>query len=120
MEKSELGISEGNLVAIGAATFLLLFLIDINLGGTIERIIYFLGIPIATGYAFSVIGKDVDEEKDKTIGNALMYVIGALVIVLFINGSIQERKIIKACDRGNQDACEALEYSREQFEDYRE
>jgi hypothetical protein len=46
--------------------------------------------------------------------------IGALIIALLINGSIHERKTIKACSAGNQDACEALEYSREQREDYRE
>lgn len=120
MEKENSGISEGNLVAIGVATFLLLLLVDIHLDGTVERILYFLGIPIATGYIFSVVGKNVDKERDKTIGSTLVYVIGALVIALFINGFIQESRMIKACDRGNQDACEALEYSREQAEYYRE
>ena len=120
MDKNNSGISEGNLVAIGIATLLLLSLIDINLAGTLERVLYFFGIPVATGYIFSVIGKDLDEEKDQAVANAMIYVIGALIIALFINGSIHEKKTMDACSEGNQDACEALEYSREQREDYRE
>lgn len=116
MEKNELGISEGNLIAIGVATFLLLFFVNINLDGTIERILYFFGIPIATGYIFSVIGKDLNEEKDNLLGNVLMYVIGALVIALFINNAVHEKDVIKACNKGNEDACETLEYWNEQRE----
>lgn len=111
MEKTKRGIHEDTLYLIVGATFLLLFLIDINLDGVLERILFFLGIPIFTGYIFNFVGKDLDEEKDKAISNVLMYVIGALIIALYINGFINEEKTMKACSDGNQDACEALEYN---------
>lgn len=108
------------LYLIAGATFLLLFLIDINPDSTVERVIYYLGVPFAAGYIASVIGRDLEEEKNKMLTSALTYVIGILIVALFINGSLQEKKTIKACNGGNQDACEALEYSRQQAEDYRE
>lgn len=118
MEKNKLGLDEANLIAIGIATALFLPLIDINLEGTLERVLYFLGIPIAVVYFFHIYGKDINEPTNNSIGNVLKYIIGALVIALFVNGSLIEKKTIKACKNGNQDACEAIEYAREQREDY--
>ena len=118
MEKTSKGIHMGTVYLIAGATFLSLFLIDINPDNTIERVIYYYGIPLAAGYISRVLGWDLEEEKDKVLANTLVYVIGALFIALFINGSINDKKIIKACSGGNQDACEALEYSRQQAEGY--
>lgn len=120
MEITNKGIHTDTLYLIAGATFLLLFLIDINPDSTLERVIYYLGVPLAAGYISSVIGWDLEEEKDKALANILMYVIGVLFIALFINSSVNEKKTIKACSGGNQDACEALEYSRQQREGYRE
>ncbi len=120
MEKTKKGIQEDTLHLTAGATFLLLFFIDVNLDGVLERVLYFLGVPIATGYIFNYIGRDLDEEKEQAIASVLVYVVGALIIALLINGFINEEKTMKACSDGNQDACEALEYTREQREDYRE
>ncbi|GEM_PF-4162611 len=109
MEKAKTGIDTENLIAIGVATFLLLTFIDINLIETIERIAYYLGIPVATAYMFNIMIKELDEDKNQMLTNLLVFVVSALLLVLFINSSINERKIMDACSDGDQDACLSLD-----------
>jgi ACR3 family arsenite efflux pump ArsB len=105
------GLSEGNKTAMGVLAFLVLLFVDIDFQNNLLRGGFYLGIPVFTAYIFGVISSEwnINEKKDQMIFNVLTFVIIGLLILTFINISIHNREIIKACDGGDENACSTLE-----------